>query len=136
MDRELQSDHLRWLTQAERCRIARAVSFLMLALKPHVGILPSGSEINHLCDSKGLLCCCDVSCAVIQCDKTPCIYPTLSAKLRTQFSVTDQHYALIVTLLFDTQAPTCFGIHVPSSGSFLCHYELLEGSGYVVGHVL
>jgi hypothetical protein len=32
-------------------------------------------------------------------------------------SITDQHYALIITHLFDTQAPTCFDIHVPSSGS-------------------
>jgi hypothetical protein len=48
-------------------------------------------------------------------------------------SITDQHYALIITPLFNTQAPTCFGIHVPSSGSFLCPYELLEGRiGYVV----
>jgi hypothetical protein len=47
--------------------------------------------------------------------------------------ITDQHYVLIITPLFDTQAPTCFGIHVPSSGSFLYPYELLEGrNGYVV----
>jgi hypothetical protein len=52
-------------------------------------------------------------------------------------SVTDQHYALIITPLFDTQAPTCFGFHVPSSGSFLCPYELPEGRiGYAVCHVL
>jgi hypothetical protein len=49
----------------------------------------------------------------------------------------DQSYALIITPLFDMQAPTCFGIHVPSSGSFLCPYELLEGRiGYVVRHLL
>jgi hypothetical protein len=52
-------------------------------------------------------------------------------------SITDQHYALTITPLCDTQAPTCFGIHVQSSGSFLCPYELLEGrNGYVVCHVL
>jgi hypothetical protein len=52
-------------------------------------------------------------------------------------SIIDQHYALIITPLFDTQAPTCFGIDVPSSGSFLCPYELLEGrNGYIVCHVL
>jgi hypothetical protein len=29
-------------------------------------------------------------------------------------SIIDQHYALsYITPLFDTQAPTCFGIHVP-----------------------
>jgi hypothetical protein len=39
----------------------------------------------------------------------------------------DQHYAPIITPLFDTQASICFDIHVPSSGSFLCPYELLEG---------
>jgi hypothetical protein len=51
--------------------------------------------------------------------------------------MTDQHYALIITALFDTQAATCFGIHVPSSGSFLCPYELPKGrNGYVVCHVL
>jgi hypothetical protein len=45
----------------------------------------------------------------------------------------DQHYALIITPLFDTQAPTCFGIHMPSSGSVLYPSELLEGvNGYVV----
>jgi hypothetical protein len=49
----------------------------------------------------------------------------------------NQHYALIIAPLFDMQAPTCFGIHVPSLGSFLCPYELLEGrNGYVVCHVL
>jgi hypothetical protein len=52
-------------------------------------------------------------------------------------SIIDQHYALIITPLFDTQAPTCFGIHVPYSGSFLCPYELLEGRiCCVVCHVL
>jgi hypothetical protein len=52
-------------------------------------------------------------------------------------SIVDQHYALIIAPLFDTQAPTCFGIHVPSSGSFLCPCELLDGRiGYVVCHVL
>jgi hypothetical protein len=32
----------------------------------------------------------------------------------------------IITPLFDTQAPTYFDIHVPSSGSFLYPRELLE----------
>jgi hypothetical protein len=42
-----------------------------------------------------------------------------------------------ITPLFDTQAPTCFGMHVPSSGSFSCPRELLESrNGYVVCHVL
>jgi hypothetical protein len=50
-----------------------------------------------------------------------------------RLGITDQHYALITTPLFITQAPTCFGIHVPSSGSFLYPYELLERqNGYVV----
>jgi hypothetical protein len=54
-----------------------------------------------------------------------------------EVSIIDQHYALIITPLFDTQASTCFGTHVPSSGSFLCPYELPEGkNGYVVCHVL
>jgi hypothetical protein len=52
-------------------------------------------------------------------------------------SVTDRYCALIGTALFDTQAPTCFGIHVPSSGNFVCPYELFGGrNGYVVCHVL
>jgi hypothetical protein len=34
----------------------------------------------------------------------------------TQLGTIDQHYALIMTPLFITQAPTCFGIHMPSSG--------------------
>jgi hypothetical protein len=29
--------------------------------------------------------------------------------------ITDQHYALIISPLFITQAPTCFGTYVPSS---------------------
>jgi hypothetical protein len=41
-------------------------------------------------------------------------------------SITDQRYALIITPLFIIQAPTCFGIHMSSSGSFLCPYELPE----------
>jgi hypothetical protein len=32
----------------------------------------------------------------------------------------------VITPLFITQAPTCFGIHMPSSGSVLYPYELLE----------
>jgi hypothetical protein len=60
----------------------------------------------------------------------PKIFPVVLLKvirsqLRIYMSIIDQHYALIITLLFDTQAPTCFGIHVPSPGSFLCLYELL-----------
>jgi hypothetical protein len=52
-------------------------------------------------------------------------------------SIIDQRYALIIIPLFDTQAPTCFGIHVPSSGSFLCPFKLTEGRiSYVVCHVL
>jgi hypothetical protein len=41
--------------------------------------------------------------------------------------IIDQHYTLTITPLFDTLAPTCFGIYVPSSGSFSCPNELLEG---------
>jgi hypothetical protein len=42
-------------------------------------------------------------------------------------SINDQHYALsYITPLFDMQTPTCFGIHVPSSGSFSCPRELRE----------
>jgi hypothetical protein len=53
------------------------------------------------------------------------------------FSIIDQQYALIITPLFDTQAPTCFGIHVPSLESFFCPYEVLEGrNGCMVCHVL
>jgi hypothetical protein len=41
--------------------------------------------------------------------------------------IIDQHYTLsYITPLFDTQAATCFGIHVPSSGSFSYPRELLE----------
>jgi hypothetical protein len=54
-----------------------------------------------------------------------------------QLSITDQHYALIITPLFITQAPTFFGINVPSSGSFLCPYELLERQKWLCcSHVL
>jgi hypothetical protein len=50
-------------------------------------------------------------------------------------STIDQHCALIITPLFDTQAATCFGIHEPSSGSFLRPYKLHEArNGYVVRH--
>jgi hypothetical protein len=49
--------------------------------------------------------------------------------------ITDQHYALrYITPLFDTQAPTCFSIHVPSSGSFSCPRELLESRN--ICHIL
>jgi hypothetical protein len=41
---------------------------------------------------------------------------------QTAFGIIDQNYTLIITPSFDTQTPTCFGIHVPSSGSFLCPY--------------
>jgi hypothetical protein len=35
---------------------------------------------------------------------------------------------VLITLLFDTQAATCFDIHVPSSGSFLCPHEGIRSS--------
>jgi hypothetical protein len=40
--------------------------------------------------------------------------------------ITDQHYALIITPLLITQATTCFGTYMPSSGSVLYPSELLE----------
>jgi hypothetical protein len=40
--------------------------------------------------------------------------------------IIDQQYALIIIPLFITQAPTCFGTYVPSSGSVLYPCELLE----------
>jgi hypothetical protein len=53
-------------------------------------------------------------------------------------NINDQQYALsYITHLFVTQAPTCFGIHVSSSGSFSCPHELLESRNvYVVCHIL
>jgi hypothetical protein len=50
----------------------------------------------------------------------------MSVPCNVGLSVTAQHCALIITPLFDTQAPTCFGTHMPSSGSFLCPYWLLK----------
>jgi hypothetical protein len=42
-------------------------------------------------------------------------------------SINNQLYALdYITSLFNTQAPTCFGGSLPSSGSFLDPCELLE----------
>jgi hypothetical protein len=56
-----------------------------------------------------------------------------AVKAVLSLSVIDQHNALMIIPLFNTQAPTCFGIHVPSSGSLLFPYELLSGrNGYVV----
>jgi hypothetical protein len=49
----------------------------------------------------------------------------LATDCRHELTV-NKHCALIIAPLFVTQAATCFGIHVPSSGSFLCPYELLE----------
>jgi hypothetical protein len=48
------------------------------------------------------------------------------------WGMTDQHKALIIIPLFITQAPTCFGTYVPSSGSFLYTSGLLEKSEMVV----
>jgi hypothetical protein len=51
--------------------------------------------------------------------------------------ITDQHYALIITPLFITPAPTWFGTYMPSSGSILYPYELLERQKWLCcGHVL
>jgi hypothetical protein len=45
----------------------------------------------------------------------------------SKLSIIDQHFALsYITFLFDTQAPTRFGIHVSSSGSFVCLCEFLK----------
>jgi hypothetical protein len=56
----------------------------------------------------------------------------------SRLSIIYQHYALsYITALFDTQVPTCFGIHVPSSANFLSPRELRESRNvYVVCHVL
>jgi hypothetical protein len=44
--------------------------------------------------------------------------PTIGLYHNTlMLSITDKHYALIVIPLFITQASTCFGTYVPSSGS-------------------
>jgi hypothetical protein len=51
---------------------------------------------------------------------------TVYSQCLVPMGVIDQHYALIITPLFITQAPTCFGIHMPSSGSVLFAYELLK----------
>jgi hypothetical protein len=50
----------------------------------------------------------------------------------------NQQYALIsTTTLFYTLAPTCFGISLPSSGSFLDPSELLEIKiDLVVNHIM
>jgi hypothetical protein len=57
------------------------------------------------------------------------MYFTFGSKLNFNLpcilGITDQHYALIITPLFITQAPACFGTYVPSSGSVLYPYELL-----------
>jgi hypothetical protein len=53
----------------------------------------------------------------------------IALPLHTTFQpvvIIDQHYALIIIPLFITQAPTCFGPYVPSSGSVLYPCELLE----------
>jgi hypothetical protein len=45
---------------------------------------------------------------------------------RHELGIIDQHYALIIIPLLITQAPKCFGINMPSSGSVLYLCELLE----------
>jgi hypothetical protein len=50
----------------------------------------------------------------------------MSVPCSAWLGITDQHYALIIIPLFITQAPTCYGTHVPSSGSILYPCELLE----------
>jgi hypothetical protein len=47
-------------------------------------------------------------------------------KTLISLGIIDQHFELIITPIFITQAATCFGIHMPSSGSVLYPYELLE----------
>jgi hypothetical protein len=40
--------------------------------------------------------------------------------------IMDQHYALVITSLFITQVPKCFGTYVPFLSSVLYPCELLE----------
>jgi hypothetical protein len=47
-----------------------------------------------------------------------------------EFGIINQHYALNVTSLFITQAPTCFGTYMPFSGSVLYPSELLVAVMY------
>jgi hypothetical protein len=52
---------------------------------------------------------------------------SVASKYCSMLSIYNQHYALdYITSLFNTQAPTCFGSSLPSSGSFLDTRELLE----------
>jgi hypothetical protein len=51
--------------------------------------------------------------------------------------IIDQHFAVIITPLFSTPAPTCFGTYMPCSGSVLYPYELLERQKWLCcSHVL
>jgi hypothetical protein len=47
-------------------------------------------------------------------------------KQPSMLGIVDQHYALIITPLFITPAPTRFGTYMPSSGNVLYTYELVE----------
>jgi hypothetical protein len=58
----------------------------------------------------------------------------IKPSLGEHFGYNRQHHALIIIPLFITQAPTCFGTYVPSSGSVLHPCELLS-SNYVPKHV-
>jgi hypothetical protein len=54
-----------------------------------------------------------------------------------QYKKAYQHNALIITPLFITPASTCFGAYMPSSGSVLYPYELLERQKWLCcSHVL
>jgi hypothetical protein len=61
----------------------------------------------------------------------------MSVRCIAWLGITDRHDALIVIPVFVTQAPTCFGTYVPSSGSVLYPYELLERQKWLwCSHVL
>jgi hypothetical protein len=53
------------------------------------------------------------------------MYGSTKIKFICTVGVMNQHYALIIIPSFITQAPTCFGTYVPSSGSVFYRYELL-----------
>jgi hypothetical protein len=54
------------------------------------------------------------------------LHSLLFVPCMTWLGIIDQHYALMITPLFITPASTCFGTYMPSSGSVLYSYELLE----------
>jgi hypothetical protein len=76
-------------------------------------------------------------CYLEKCFPTTVLHDVINSSAKIS-GMNSHHYALdCITSLFNMQPPKCFGIRLPSSGSFLDPSDLLKKqNNYVVCHII